>query len=230
MAIDPKKRQKKLAKQKAKRKEKAVTHRRAQGGKAASPIVSLEFELAVRAPIYECFASVDAREQGIRQVIVSRLTGKGMIAAGVFMIDTFCLGVKSAFAMFQPREKYERLLDQMGEEQGLAPIAPACARKLIEDAIAYARDLGFEPDEDYRLARKVLHDIDASSCTETFTFGKDGKPFYISGPYDSMMKSRSILATLERRCGPGGYEYLMMLEEGLSIMGDGEDEEDEDTP
>ncbi len=228
MAIDPKKRQKQLARQKAKRKEKARESRRGQAAKSASPWTSLEFELAMRLPIYECLASDDPNSQGMRQVVVSRRTRGGMVAGGVFMIDTFCLGVKNTYAFYQPLETYERMVAQIQENQPLYMVEPAYAKKLIEDAIAYARDLGFEPQEDYRMSRKTLHDVDSASCTETFTFGQNGKPFYIAGPYESPIRSRAILATLERRCGPGGYEYLVAIGGGLSTMGDGEDDDEDD--
>ncbi|MBS1787828.1 MAG: hypothetical protein JST85_08905 [Acidobacteria bacterium] len=156
---------------------------------------------------------------GIGQVIVGRATGKGLVAAGIFLVDIFCLGVKNAFPMLQPRAMYENAIAQMDLNSPLVQIEPACAKKLIEGAIVYARDLGFEPHEDYRAARKVLQDIDAALCQEQFTFGKDGKPFFMSGPNDSPQRSRQIIETLERRCGAGGYHYLVGLGPDTQLMG-----------
>ena len=39
----------------------------------------------------------------------------------------------------------------------------------------------------------------------TITFGKDGKPLYISGPYDD---PRPVIRTLERTAGRGNFEFL----------------------
>lgn len=39
-------------------------------------------------------------------------------------------------------------------------------------------------------------------------FGRDGKPFYFSGPYDN---PRKVVQTLERTCGPGNYDYVAHL-------------------
>ena len=226
MAIDPKKRQKKLAKQKAKRKEKALSHRRSQQGK--TPLfVPLEFELGSNAPILECLMTEEIFNAGIGQVIVSRATGSGMVAAGIFLVDIYCLGVKNAFPMLQPRTVYENTMAQMDLNSPLVQIEPACAKKLIKEAIDYARDLGFEPHEDYRVARKVLQDIDTALCQEQFTFGKDGKPFFMSGPNDSPQRSRQIVETLERRCGVGGYHYLVGLGPDMQLMGN-DDDSDED--
>ena len=42
--------------------------------------------------------------------------------------------------------------------------------------------------------------------TSRITFGRDGVPFYLSGPYDN---PRSVVRTLDRTCGQGNYHYLV---------------------
>ena len=37
-------------------------------------------------------------------------------------------------------------------------------------------------------------------------FGRDGVPFYLSGPYDN---PRSVVRTLARTCGEGNYHYVV---------------------
>jgi yecA family protein len=91
---------------------------------------------------------------------------------------------------------------------------PACAKKLIEGAIAYAEDLGFAPHRDYRKARKVLSGIDAALCPTDFTYGRDGKPCYVAGPDDSEERVERVLAILESRCGPDGFGYVYPEEGG----------------
>ena len=89
--------------------------------------------------------------------------------------------------------------------------SPACARKLIEASVDYAGGLGFAPAVDYEEASVVFGDIDPGDCADTFTFGRDGKPFYVSGPYDSEEKRGRILAMLEARCGEGNYNYSVIV-------------------
>jgi len=196
---------------------------------------SLEFELASRGPIYECYAADDIFDQeagqGLGYVIVSRL-GAGQVAAGIFLIDAFCLGVKDAFSFFRSREDFhEMLIPSIRQTARLRRVEPAYAKKLVLDAIAYARTNGFEPHEDYHLASKVLRDIDETACETEFTFGKDGKPFYVSGPNDSEARSKRIIDILHRRFGSDGYDYMV----GLSPFGGffdhdefGEDEDDDE--
>jgi len=236
MAIDQRKRQKKLAKQRAKRKEKTTAQNRARAGRSSGrgQITSLEFELAARAPIYRCYVADEVFDEGLGYVVVSRRSGD-QVAAGVFLVDVYCLGVKDAMAMLKPLEFFDDFIANL--PMRMKAVEPAYAKKLVEDAIAYARDLGFEPHPDYKLPRKILDDIDVSECSAEFTFGKDGKPFFVSGPYDSAARTKHIIDTLQRRCGPDGYHYLMGLspDDGIWIddepddwPDDREDDEEED--
>lgn len=233
MALDPRKRQKKLAKQRAKRKAKAASQRRAQKGGSfwLHSFAGLEFELASRAPLYECYVAdeIFKSDQGIGQVIVSRRSGN-QVAAGIFLIDAYCLGVKDAFAFFKPLKDFDDiLLGSMSRSVHLRKVEPACAKKLILDAIAYARTLGFEPHKDYKLPSKVLRDIDETACATEFTFGKDGKPFFIAGPHDSPARCKQVIDTLHRRFGAEGYHYLVPLSpfEEFSDDDDWEDDDEE---
>lgn len=45
----------------------------------------------------------------------------------------------------------------------------------------------------------------------TGAVSQNGKPFYINGPNDTPAIQRQILKQLERRCGPGAYDYMMMM-------------------
>jgi hypothetical protein len=228
MAIDQRKRQKKLAKQRAKRKAKTASQNRARPGRSTGhgSIGSLEFELAARAPIYKCFVADEVFDQGLGYVVVSRRSS-AQVAAGIIMVDAYCLGVKDAMAMLKPQAFFDEFIASV--PMRMRAVEPAYAKKLVEDAIAYARDLGFEPHPDYKLPRKILNDIDASECAAEFTFGKDGKPFFVSGPYDSEARSKQIIDTLQRRCGPDGYHYMMGLSpDGGIWVGDEPDDWDDD--
>jgi hypothetical protein len=88
-------------------------------------------------------------------------------------------------------------------------VSPACARKIVEGAVEYARALGLHPHPDYHKTKGIFGDIDAGECPDEFEFGKDGKPFFIAGPNDTPERCRQILRALEQARGPGGYDYLI---------------------
>jgi hypothetical protein len=209
MALDPRKRQKKLERRKAKQKaERRVLARRQSRGLPA------RLREASTAPILHCAIGDEIRRQGIGQVLVSRQLKNGAVAFAVFLVDIFCLGVKDAFADILPRAIYdEKIYNKMARQARMIPSPPERARKLIEGAVRYASDLGLPPHPDYAAAEPIFGDVAAEACTEEFAYGKDGKPFFYAGPYDDQLRCRQILCTLENHCGPDGFTSAITLDE-----------------
>jgi hypothetical protein len=209
MGIDPRKRQKKLERRKAKQKaERQEIARRESRG------ISLRLEEAATAPILHCSVADDLWQRGIGNVLVSRQLSNGQVAFACFLVDIYCLGVKDTFMNIIPRGQYEfGLYSKLASRSRLIPLKPENARKLVEGAVQYALDLGLPPHVDYRVAKLIFGDISAESCTEEYTYGKDGKPFFVGGPYDSPARCEQIMRTLHDRCGPQGHHYLIPLDE-----------------
>ena len=46
-------------------------------------------------------------------------------------------------------------------------------------------------------------------CPEKYTFGKDGKPFYINGPNETSVQSQQIINQLSKKCGEGNFDFMM---------------------
>lgn len=212
MTIDPKRRQKQLARKAAKRKEVRAIQKASQevGGRWSQ--VKLLVATGA-APIYECLTPEGLFTLGIGNVVIARKLPSQDVAVSIFLVDVYCLGVKNVAFAVTPLAEYERRLDGLRQRENLKRIDPSCARKLVEAAEAYAADLGFSPHKDYRIARLIFGDIDPEACPTEFEFGKDGKPFYMSGPNDSELKSRKIVDALMAKCGPDGFHYLIGLRE-----------------
>ena len=207
MALDARKRQQKLAKKAAKRKAVVATKKSlgemgglASRGRQVLPTAS--------APIHECLVAESLFDIGIGDVIVSRKMPNGFIGAAFFLVDVFCLGVKDAFYDVLSPAEYDFRLSGLQHETFRA-IDPTCARKLVEGAEAYARDLGFPPHADYQRARQIFGDLDVTACPTHYVFGRDGKPFFMSSPYDTPARCRRIIDTLTRRCGPEGFHFVV---------------------
>lgn len=149
-------------------------------------------------------------ETGIGQVLIYHRKADGWCECGGFLLDVFCLGVKDAFFEEADEREIRRRVEGYSQELGRLRLAePLGVRKLIEDAVAYARNLGFSPHRDYKKARKIFRRIPAGSCSTTFPLGKDGKPFYISGPSHSPEKVNVIMSVLRAKCGSDGFHYLI---------------------
>lgn len=204
MAVDQRRRQKKLERQKAKqRAERRELARRESRGLAA------RLEDASAAPVLRCCIATGLWKNGIGHVLLSRQMTNGNVAFGCFLVDVYCLGVKDAFWNVVSRTSYDDFYAGLAEKMDMAHVAPEYARKLVEDVIRYALDLGISPHSDYHAAKLIFGDISADLCLEEFTFGKDGKPFFVAGPHDHYERCQRILRALEHRCGPDGYVYLI---------------------
>lgn len=206
------KRQKQVQRRNAKRKakRKALARQKAHDG-------MLRWQRAAQAPIRDCLVSEDLWENGIGSVLIGRETGPNELATAVFLLDVFCLGVKDAFVRFGTEAQHRQLIESLSSNDPLIPFDPSCARKLVEEAVDYARGLGLSPHPDYRKARLILADIDAGKCSQHFAFGQDGKPFFISGPKDTPEKCRRVINTLENTCGPDGYHYVVPVDSSSGI-------------
>jgi hypothetical protein len=161
--------------------------------------------------LHEAMRSASLFDSGCGYLLVSRFKADGRVEAGFFLLDVFCLGVKDAgFYQFTSHAHYqEGLVDRLFPDGNPVRMTPEAARKLIEDAISYARGLGFSPGADYKKANRVFGGITTANCDERFIFGQNDKPLYIQGPSDSPTRVERILRALEARCGEGGYHYII---------------------
>jgi hypothetical protein len=162
------------------------------------------------APIHECLVPAGLFEKGLGNLVFSRTLENGHIALSVFLVDAFCLGVKNAFFTIVTRHEYAMRVRNWSSAEGLQPIKPECFRKLVEGAVAYARELGFRPHADYAEASQIFGNVEAATCSEQFEYGHNGKPFYMSGPNETRSQARNIVKQLERQFGPDGFEFIMM--------------------
>ncbi|MBI2496665.1 MAG: YecA family protein [Opitutae bacterium] len=157
---------------------------------------------------HEAYVEKGWEEMGLAHLFVSRIREDGSADFAMFLVDLLCLGVKDAAFEADVGEIYlKELVKERLPEDYRERILPACAKKLIEGAVAYAEKLGFTPHRDFRKARKVLNGIDASVCPREFAYGRDGRPCYVRGADDSDERVDRICAILEARCGADGFDY-----------------------
>ena len=194
---------KKAARQKAQRAKK-----RQSGASASGTYGSAEIMRAAAYPLHECLIPENLFEVGIGHVLVTRRLGNRIVVVS-FLVDVYCLGVKDALFATVPAEAYDLIVERSGCGFPMVPIDPACARKLVEGAVAYAQNLGLRAHEDYEASKLIFGDIDVTACTTAFEFGKDGKPLFVSGPHDTSARCNLILAALEKHCGPKGFHYVL---------------------
>lgn len=142
---------------------------------------------------------------GLVSVLVARRRRRAATVC-VYLLDVYCLGVKNAIGPDHMNDKaLGRFIRQIfsGYDAPPMPASIELARELVLGSAEYANALGFAPHPDFEHARAHLAPWTGPSA---ITFGRDGKPNYIQGPYDD---PRHVLRTLRRAVGRNGFHYTI---------------------
>ncbi len=205
-----KKKQDKALKKRAKEKH---AHKRAQALGVMAALYHIRH--ARNYPIEGCWVQKDwqSGDGGLAVVVIARRQPNGNLVFGNYLVDVFCLGLKDTYcnADIPAGEFRHDALPQMYRSAGPPiSISPALAHEIIYGGIEYAAKFGFRPQRDFKDSQYVLDPPEAHSRSGNVEFGKDGKPFFISGPHDN---AEAIVRQLMRTAGEGNFNYLMMLGE-----------------
>lgn len=153
----------------------------------------------------------DDYHSGVAGVLVARRDRPRRVSVCGYLVDVYCLGVKNALGPRMMKEDDLRSFRRMYFE-GFAEAGPPLeapldlARHLVCGAVDYARGLGFEPHPDYA---PVAGHLGRWEETSALTFGRDGVPYYVQGPYDN---GASVLRTLTRSVGKDNFYFIAGLE------------------
>jgi hypothetical protein len=142
---------------------------------------------------------------GLVSVLVARRHRFDKVTVCGFLADVYCLGVKNALGPetmddLGLKHFVQAFFDGYHDDPIEAPLE--LAQEIVFGSVDYARGLGFEPHPDFEDTKGHLG---AWTGPSTITFGKDGKPFYISGPHDN---PAPVIRTLESSVGEGNYNFL----------------------
>lgn len=147
--------------------------------------------------------------EGIATVLVSRQEPTGKFMVAIFLLDIFCMGIKSSsYRCHMTSQEYEELKELSNDPFGYRHEDLRFVHNLIYGALDYAEDLGFKPDYDFAVAEYVLDPELVDEGINEIEFGREGKPYYVAGPYD---QADRIIKTLQNTVGDGNFDYLALL-------------------
>ncbi len=181
-----KKMAKRKAKSKIKQKNETLIKNRVKG-------------LAMSGSVHESFIQYD---DGLMTIFLARKK-ESLYTVSVILVDLYCLGAKNAFLSQVDEMQYHEMRTRKTDD-----ISPEQAKKVILDSVEYADNLGFKAHKNFKKAIKAYDDIDEDKECE-FEFGKNGKPYFFAGPFDSPEISQKIINTLEKSCGKDNYSCVM---------------------
>jgi hypothetical protein len=139
---------------------------------------------------------------GIALVLVARAGRADRVSVCGYLVDTFCLGVKNVIG---PELMGKRQLASFARAYFMAFPGPGLrapvelVQHLVHGAVAFAEGLGFAPHPDFAAARGHLGELN-EPCA--FTFGRQGRPLYVPGPYDDPF---AVMRALEETVGSDGF-------------------------
>jgi hypothetical protein len=151
----------------------------------------------------------DGTDGLVTALVASRRRHRHGAIVCVYLLDVYCLGVKNAIGPKNTNDQaLRRLTNHVFSGYHAPPVSAPIelVRDLVLGAAEYADTLGFAPHPDFQPARTHL---DPWTGPSAITFGRDGKPTYVSGPHDD---PDHVLRTLRRAVGRKGFNYTIALD------------------
>lgn len=125
---------------------------------------------------------------GLVGVVVARRHRPRRVSVCGYLVDVYCLGVKNALGPDVMNDRdvpvfLRTFFSAFGDAGAHLDVPLDLARHLVWGAVDYARELGFSPHPDFR---PTSDHLGTWQETSDITFGRDGLPFYVQGPYDDL--------------------------------------------
>lgn len=148
----------------------------------------------------------DSEAGGIAMVTIARSEGYNRYTVCSYLVDYWCLGVKDTLG---PRKLNQSDFKQFISfsyaqfPEDAVEISLEQAQAIVFSAVEFAENLGFKPHHDFEETKAHLGEWNGEPKIEC---GRNGKPFYISGPFDN---PEHILHKLQKNAGEGNYHYAV---------------------
>ena len=152
---------------------------------------------AASTPIQYCLLTERLLENGSGILVLARGATPHHLAAGIFMLDSFSLGVKDVSFRHWDGDECAASMASLGSTIELQAVEPSFARKLLCELTAWARTIGFAPAPNFAVIEGLFGEVTAEACDAAFQFGHEGKPLYIQGLHESPQQAHRRLETVQ---------------------------------
>lgn len=167
-------------------------------------------ERSRKLPVWQCYINDDWQLEGMAEVVVVRKKPDGNFVIGVYLVDTYCLGVKDCFCNNDLEyEELQEALRRTYSDGNMKEISYDEVHNLIYGAIAFAEDAGIPPVKDFALAKYVLEEDTEDIPLIEYEYGKDGKYFLICG--EAYSRDKLFIEPLKKRLG-NEFDYIVPYE------------------
>ncbi|HEX5554882.1 MAG TPA: hypothetical protein VFX43_16700 [Chitinophagaceae bacterium] len=178
-------------------------------------------------PVDECLISEDWQDGGIINIVLARKHVNGNISWAMFLVDTYCLGIRDTdYAFNQPEEDYIECKGLLLDGYDMIPCSYSLIHNLIFGAIAFAETYDFKPCKEFSVSCFLLKDKEDEPIKKMdIEFGFAGKPTYYGLHEDA--HAERIIASLKRNPGEGNFMVIFEGDEDDEDDWDDEDLDDE---
>ena len=154
-----------------------------------------------------CYVSDDMTEYGEGHVIVTRRHTGGRISVAMYLVDTYCIGVKDS--LFRLRLEEEELEEMLERAPSIRECSYEEAHNWVYGAIAWAEEAGIEPDKSFAVTKYMLEeDTDEIPLIE-YEFGRDGKHLLMA---NNNLEASRYLPLLKKNLGEGNFAFTIKMD------------------
>lgn len=184
-------------------------------GNASKPMSDKRFisEKARSLPLYGCYVTEEWEQNGMAHVIVARERGNGNLCVGMFLCDTWCLGVKDTYGNVNiTKEDFTR--DILNSTMNFKECDYIFAHNLIYGAEVFAADAGIDPHTGFALWSHILEEDTDDIPLIEMEFGDHGK-YHLTAERGS--KESLYAESLKQRLGE---DFIFDIGYGPGVLKD----------
>jgi hypothetical protein len=212
-------------KQRLKRKQKQLAHRKAKGVTALQKVALLGGTL-------ECYVNPEWQEKGLASIIVLAKTPGGRCAYAGFLVDVWCVGLKDTWGKSEASAaEIQELRERAVRHRVGSRMAVEEARRLVAGGVRFSRQNGFRLPEHWQKWVSVFGEMGPPESVDLTGFGIEteggGTKLRYVGT-EQFLRSRLTASTVEAFMARPDVEVLMDVGqagefEGYDETGDEED-------
>ena|GEM_PF-311992 len=163
---------------------------------------------AQKYPFDQCLINGNWKDVGLARIVVIRQMDEDHFIFGMYLVDTYCLGVKSAsYDVGVTEKQLQDLISNYSDDP--EEYCLGCVQQIVDGAIEYAKKLGFSPYPEFDLARHVLGEKKDCEARDFYFGGPQGKPLYVAGPHDD---KQAIIDQLTKLLEKDGFDYMIPVQ------------------
>ncbi len=165
---------------------------------------------ARKLPIGKCYMTTDWEKCGEGIALVTRIHPQGTFTIGIYLIDTFCLGVKESRWKFSiDNYELEEVIRDF-ERCNFSKVSYKEVHNLIYGSVAFAEEVGIQPNKSFELTRYILEEDTEDIPLIEYNYGKGGKHFLCA---KDKIELSEYIPKLKKALGDDFLFSLPMMEE-----------------